>query len=147
MPKRRTLLLLAGALLPQALAGVDRPAFGQAADGRASAFVKNLRPALADWYTYTPAYNSVVSGVKLTMTHRLSAHTSWAASITSEHDVSSITDEAFKDPTLRVYFLALGLNPEPDLAKAIEAKLDSKPSHPRPAKRTSDAAPAPHGGS
>ena len=42
MPKRRTLLLLAGALLPQALAGVDRPAFGQAADGRASAFVKNI---------------------------------------------------------------------------------------------------------
>ena len=42
MPKRRTLLLLAGALLPPALVGFDHPAFGQTADGRASAFVKNI---------------------------------------------------------------------------------------------------------
>jgi len=42
---------------------------------------------------------------------------------------------------------ALGLNPEPDLAKAIEAKLD-KPPHAKPAaKRTSDATPAPRRGS
>jgi outer membrane protein insertion porin family/translocation and assembly module TamA len=62
------------------------------------------------WYTYTPAYNSVVSGVKLTLTHRINAHTTWAASITSEHDVSSITDQAFNDPALFAYFIALGLD-------------------------------------
>jgi phospholipid transport system substrate-binding protein len=42
MPKRRTLLLLAGALLPQGLAGFDHAASGQTMDGRASAFVKNI---------------------------------------------------------------------------------------------------------
>ncbi|GGF18253.1 hypothetical protein GCM10011611_25160 [Aliidongia dinghuensis] len=47
---------------------------------------------------------------------------------------------------------ALGLNPEPDLARAIEAKLDKPPAHipppqTRPAKRTTEAAPAGHGGS
>ena len=41
---------------------------------------------------------------------------------------------------------ALGLNPEPGLAKAIEAKLD-KPPRAKPAKRTSDAAPSPRRGS
>jgi len=43
---------------------------------------------------------------------------------------------------------ALGLNPEPDLAKAIEAKLDKAPPRiAKPAKRTTDAEPAPHHGS
>jgi len=62
------------------------------------------------WYTYTPAYNSVVSGVKVTLTYRITQRTSWAASITSEHDVSSITDQALGDPTLTAYFIALGLD-------------------------------------
>ena len=65
------------------------------------------------WYTYTPAYRSTVSGAKLTLTHRQSEHTSWAASITSEHDSSLITDEAFSNVTLRNYFIALGLDPRP----------------------------------
>jgi tetratricopeptide (TPR) repeat protein len=48
---------------------------------------------------------------------------------------------------------ALGLNPEPDLARAIEAKLDKPPARlplgaAKPAKRTSEAEPAAkHGGS
>ena len=42
---------------------------------------------------------------------------------------------------------ALGLNPEPDLAKAIEAKLDKQPPHAKLPKRTTEAAPAPHSGS
>jgi outer membrane protein assembly complex protein YaeT len=63
------------------------------------------------WYTYTPAYRALASGAKLTLTHRSNEHTSWGASITSEHDVSTITDEAFNDPTLRTYFIALGLDP------------------------------------
>src|SRR5438093_4949706 len=38
------------------------------------------------WYTYTPAYRSIVSGGKATLTHRQNAHTSWSISLTSEHD-------------------------------------------------------------
>jgi outer membrane protein assembly complex protein YaeT len=63
------------------------------------------------WYSYTPAYRSTVSGAKVTLTHRNNEHTSWAASLTSEHDSSLITDEAFNDPSLRNYFIALGLDP------------------------------------
>jgi outer membrane protein assembly complex protein YaeT len=63
------------------------------------------------WYTYTPAYRSTVAGAKLTLTHRLSEHTLWAASITSEHDSSLITEEAFNNVALRNYFIALGLDP------------------------------------
>lgn len=63
------------------------------------------------WYTYTPAYDSVVSGGTLTLTHRSNEKTSWSASITSEHDVSSITDLAFNDPKLRTTLIALGLDP------------------------------------
>jgi outer membrane protein insertion porin family/translocation and assembly module TamA len=63
------------------------------------------------WYTYTPAYNSVVSGAKLTLTDRISQHTSWSVSLTSEHDVSSITDLAFNDPNIRNTLIALGLDP------------------------------------
>ena len=42
------------------------------------------------WYTFTPAYNSIVTGGKVTLTHRHSARTSWAVSLTSERDSSSI---------------------------------------------------------
>ena len=63
------------------------------------------------WYSYTPAYTAVVSGAKLTLTHRNSERTSWSGSITSEHDVSAITDEAFSKPVLRTYLIALGLDP------------------------------------
>ena len=64
------------------------------------------------WYTYTPAYRSTVSGGKLTLIHRQNQHTSWAASITSEHDSSLISDDAFANRALRTYFIALGLDPE-----------------------------------
>jgi outer membrane protein assembly complex protein YaeT len=63
------------------------------------------------WYTYTPAYRSTVSGAKLTLTHRQNASTSWAVSMTSEHDSSLITEDAFKNDALRNYFIALGLDP------------------------------------
>jgi len=64
------------------------------------------------WYTYTPAYRSVVTGGKSTLTHRSSEKTSWALSITSEHDSSSVSTSALADPTLRNALIALGLNPE-----------------------------------
>jgi outer membrane protein assembly complex protein YaeT len=63
------------------------------------------------WYTYTPAYGSIVTGAKLTLTHRSSQHTSWAASMTSEHDSSSIADNVLTDLALRNNLIALGLDP------------------------------------
>ncbi len=63
------------------------------------------------WYTYTPAYRSVVSGAKVTMTHRGSPDTSWAISLTSEHDSSSIASDVLSDLTLRNNLIALGLDP------------------------------------
>lgn len=63
------------------------------------------------WYTYTPAYRSIVTGVKLTVTHRSSERTSWAASMTSEHDSSTIAAEVLTDPSLRNDLIALGLDP------------------------------------
>ena len=63
------------------------------------------------WYTYTPAYHSVVSGGKLTLTHRSNEHTSWAASITSEHDSSAIAPEVRDDPKQRNNLIALGFDP------------------------------------
>jgi outer membrane protein assembly complex protein YaeT len=64
-----------------------------------------------DWYTYTPAYRSVVTGGKATFTHRQSAQTSWSASLTSEHDSSLVTPVVLADPKQRANLIALGLNP------------------------------------
>jgi outer membrane protein assembly complex protein YaeT len=67
------------------------------------------------WYTYTPAYRSIVTGGKATLTHRNSDRTSWAVSMTSEHDSSQITLDPQKDPALyfevREFLIALGLDP------------------------------------
>jgi len=63
------------------------------------------------WYTYTPAYRSVVSGGKLTVTHHTSDKSSWAVSITSERDQSAIANEVLGDLTLRNNLIALGLDP------------------------------------
>jgi outer membrane protein assembly complex protein YaeT len=63
------------------------------------------------WYTYTPAYRSVVTGAKITMTHRANEHTSWAASITSEHDTSTISEDALIDPSAYKSLISLGLDP------------------------------------
>jgi outer membrane protein insertion porin family len=63
------------------------------------------------WYTYTPAYQSIVSGGKATLTHRASARTSWSLSLTSERDSSSIAANVLDDPTLHSALIALGLDP------------------------------------
>lgn len=63
------------------------------------------------WYTYTPAYRSVVSGGRMTVTHRWNERMSLAASMTSEHDTSSIAPAVLDDPTLRDELIALGLDP------------------------------------
>jgi outer membrane protein assembly complex protein YaeT len=64
-----------------------------------------------DWYTFTPAYNSLVAGGKATLTHRANQHTTWAVSMTSEYDRSAISDAALNDLTLRDELIALGLDP------------------------------------
>jgi outer membrane protein assembly factor BamA len=64
-----------------------------------------------DWYTYTPAYRSNVTGVKGTVTHRQNAQTSWSVSVTAEHDSSSVEQSALADPSLYASLIALGLNP------------------------------------
>jgi outer membrane protein insertion porin family/translocation and assembly module TamA len=67
------------------------------------------------WYTFTPAYRSIVTGVKTTVTHRQNVRTSWAASITSEHNSSAISADLLNDPELyfklRNDLIALGLDP------------------------------------
>jgi len=63
------------------------------------------------WYTFTPAYNSVITGGKLTMTHRENDRMSWSVSMINEHDSSSIASDVLNDPTLRNDLIALGLDP------------------------------------
>lgn len=63
------------------------------------------------WYTYTPAYRSSVRGAKLTLTHRESAQTSWAISLLSEFDSSTVDPDVLLDESLYTTLIALGLNP------------------------------------
>lgn len=63
------------------------------------------------WYTYTPAYGSIVTGAKATLMHRQGPTFSWAVSISSERNDSSISQEALGDPQLYADLIALGLDP------------------------------------
>jgi outer membrane protein assembly complex protein YaeT len=63
------------------------------------------------WLSVTPAYRSIVTGAKMTLTHRHNVRTSWSVSMTSEHDVSSVDPEVLADPTHFKDLIALGLNP------------------------------------
>jgi outer membrane protein assembly complex protein YaeT len=72
----------------------------------------SLGGAAQHWLTFTPAYNSDVTGAKATVTYRLSARTAWGVSFTNERTTSKISDDALNDPTLRDDLIALGLNPE-----------------------------------
>jgi outer membrane protein assembly complex protein YaeT len=70
------------------------------------------------WYTFTPAYRSIVTGAKMTVTHRQNVRTSWAVSITSEHNSSAISAHVLADQALyiklRPDLIALGLDPTTD---------------------------------
>lgn len=72
----------------------------------------SLGAEVQDWSTFTPAYQSVVAGAKITLTHRSSTRTSWAVSVSSEHDSSRVADGVLSDLTLRNNLIALGLNPD-----------------------------------
>jgi outer membrane protein assembly factor BamA len=63
------------------------------------------------WWTYTPAYRSLVTGGKMTVTRRRTPQMSWAVSLTSERNSSEIAAAALLDPTLRDELIALGLDP------------------------------------
>ena len=63
------------------------------------------------WYTFTPAYQSIVTGAKATVTHQGNERTSWAASLAHERSNSTITSDALSDPTLTNSLIALGLDP------------------------------------
>ena len=63
------------------------------------------------WYTFTPAYESIVTGGQIAFTHRTSVQDSWSILLTNEHTNSSIADDVLNDPTLRNDPIALGLDP------------------------------------
>ena len=63
------------------------------------------------WYTFTPAYGSIVTGAKVTLTHRETARFSWAVSAASERNESTISEAALNDPTIYADLIALGLDP------------------------------------
>jgi outer membrane protein assembly complex protein YaeT len=63
------------------------------------------------WYTTTPAYDSLVSGGKLTLTHRSSRKTSWSVSFIDQRESSTIAPGVLNDLTLRDNLIALGLDP------------------------------------
>lgn len=63
------------------------------------------------WYTFTPAYRSIITGGKLALTHRSSQQTSWAVSLTGEQNSSAIANAVLEDLTLRNDLIALGLDP------------------------------------
>jgi len=64
------------------------------------------------WYTYTPAYNSRITGATATVTYRVRQRTTASFSFTSEFDASSVTPEVQSNVRLRNNLIALGLNPE-----------------------------------
>lgn len=63
------------------------------------------------WYTYTPAYYSIVTGARTTLMNRRSQRFSWSVSMSSERNNSSIKEEVLNDPELYSDLIALGLDP------------------------------------
>lgn len=66
------------------------------------------------WYTFTPAYQSIVTSAKATLMHRGTERTSWAVSLTNEHVNSTIAPTVRSDSTLRNNLISLGLDPTTD---------------------------------
>jgi outer membrane protein insertion porin family len=66
------------------------------------------------WKTFTPAYQSVTRGVKLTATHHNNERTSWAVSVNSEHSSSAIDPVFAADPDFSDFIdelISLGFDP------------------------------------
>ena len=64
------------------------------------------------WYSFTPAYNSRITGGNATITYRFRQRTTAALTFTSEFDASSIAPDVQSNAALRIYLIALGLNPD-----------------------------------
>ena len=64
------------------------------------------------WNTFTPAYQSTITGGKATLTHRPNRFTSWSASFMNERNNSKIAESVRDDLELRSDLIALGLDPE-----------------------------------
>ena len=63
------------------------------------------------WYTFTPGYQSIVTGGKATVTHRSSQATALSLSLSHERNSSTISNDALTDLALRNDLIALGLDP------------------------------------
>jgi outer membrane protein assembly complex protein YaeT len=63
------------------------------------------------WYTFTPAYRSLITGGRVTITHRRNPRMSMALSLTNEHNSSRIDNDVLTDLELRNDLIALGLDP------------------------------------
>ena len=66
------------------------------------------------WYTFTPAYRSAITGAKLTLTHRSSARTSWSTSMLTERASSEIAAAVRDNLELRNDLISIGLDPTTD---------------------------------
>ena len=64
------------------------------------------------WLTFTPAYQSTITGGRVMLRHEGSQHMSWAASFLNERDNSTVTEAYRDDPDVRNDLIALGLDPE-----------------------------------
>ena len=81
---------------------------------RQPSFLVSEATLMADgqnWYTYTPAYNSVTTGGRGIFSYESWHHNSYLVTFTGEHDSSSIADSALNDLSLRDELIALGLDP------------------------------------
>jgi outer membrane protein insertion porin family len=63
------------------------------------------------WYTFTPAYESVITGGKVSLTQQMSSRTSWSVSMSSARTSTSILIPPDQQPQLYVDLIALGLDP------------------------------------
>lgn len=63
------------------------------------------------WYTFTPAYESIVTGAKLALTHQTRARMSWTVSLSSERSNSTILLSPEENPNLYNDLIAIGLDP------------------------------------
>lgn len=75
------------------------------------------------WYTYTPAYYSVITGARTTLMHRRSPQFSWSVSMSSERNNSTIKDTVLNDPQLYSDLIALGLDPTTGKQEGILSAL------------------------
>jgi len=63
------------------------------------------------WYTFTPAYESIVSGAKVGLTYQTRARMSWTVSLSSERSNSTILISPLENPLLYNDLISIGLDP------------------------------------